>query len=343
MSSGTLSEVEHKQPQTLKGLLLSSAVQGQIATALPKHMTPERMVRAALTAMLRTPALAQCDQTSFMQAMLTLSQLGLEPDGRMAHLIPFNNNKAQRVDCQLIVDYKGLVELVNRSGKVSTIHADVVCENDDFEYDMGEIKRHRVDLRKPRGKVYAAYARVVMKDGTCKCEVMGLDQIEAIRKRSRAGSSGPWVTDWDEMAKKTVFRRASKWLSLSPELRDAVNVDDDQIEHTLAVETIPDKPASRVEAARARAGIQSEPQGEIAQEALAERDNDHEPDQAQDAVSEDEINRLMEQFKTVEPDKSKRMAYYKSVGIDPNKRIWPAAGVEAAWDHISELNEANKS
>jgi recombination protein RecT len=81
MSSGTLSEVEHKQPQTLKGLLLSPAVQGQIATALPKHMTPERMVRAALTAMLRTPALAQCDQTSFMQAMLTLSQLGLEPDG----------------------------------------------------------------------------------------------------------------------------------------------------------------------------------------------------------------------------------------------------------------------
>jgi recombination protein RecT len=182
-----------------------------------------------------------------------------------------------------------------------------------------------------------------MKDGTCKCEVMGLDQIEAIRKRSRAGSSGPWVTDWDEMAKKTVFRRASKWLSLSPELRDAVNVDDDQIEHTLAVETITDKPASRVEAARARAGIQSEPQGEIAQEALAERDNDHEPDQAQDAVSEDEINRLMEQFKTVEPDKAKRMAYYKSVGIDPNKRIWPAAGVEAAWDHISELHDANKS
>ncbi len=338
MSSGTLSEVEHKQPQTLKGLLLSPAVQGQIATALPKHMTPERMVRAALTAMLRTPALAQCDQTSFMQAMLTLSQLGLEPDGRMAHLIPFNNNKAQRVDCQLIVDYKGLVELVNRSGKVSTIHADVVCENDDFEYDMGEIKRHRVDMRQPRGEVYAAYARVVMKDGTCKCEVMSFDEIEAIRKRSRAGGSGPWVTDWREMAKKTVFRRASKWLSLSPELRDAVNVDDDQIEHTLAVETIPDKPASRVEAARARAGIQSEPQHQP--------DNEPEPEQEeqpQDAPTEDEINRLMEQFKTVEPDKAKRMAYYKSVGIDPNKRIWPAAGVDATWDHISELNEANKS
>lgn len=210
-----------KPTNTLKSLLTSDAVKKQIALALPKHMDADRMARVALTALLKTPKLTQCSQESFMQCVLSCSQLGIEPDGRLAHLIPYGK------DCTLIIDYKGLVALARRSGTVANIHADVVCENDDFEYDCGQIVRHKVNFRQPRGDVFAVYVQVVFKDGTKQCEVMSREDVEAIRARSKSKNSGPWVTDWNEMAKKTAFRRLSKWLELSPEYRRAIDVDDD--------------------------------------------------------------------------------------------------------------------
>lgn len=226
-------EVVHAAPKTLRTRLEGEEFRAQVAKALPRHLTPDRFIRVAATAIMRTPKLAECDQVSFFNALLSLSQLGLEPDGRRAHLIPFENRKRGVTECQLIVDYKGLAELAMRSGTVSHIHADVVCENDVFEYDRGEIKRHLIDFKRPRGAVYAAYAICRFKDGTEKAEVMNREEIEAIRQRSKAGQSGPWVTDWNEMAKKTVFRRLSKWLPLSPEYRDALDVDADTVETRL--------------------------------------------------------------------------------------------------------------
>lgn len=206
---------------TTMDLLKGDAFKERIMNALPKHLAPDRMIAVALTCINKTPKLAQCDQGSFFQAMLNLSQLGLEPDGRRAHLIPYGDQ------VQLIIDYKGLVELAMRSGQVSNIHADVVCENDVFEYDMGDIKQHKIDFKKDRGAMYAAYSICTFRDGTRKCEVMSKDEVDKIRSRSRAGKAGPWVTDFNEMAKKTAFRRLSKWLPLSPEVRDAFEKDDD--------------------------------------------------------------------------------------------------------------------
>jgi len=222
--------VAKQKPTTIRGHLESDAFKASISKVLPKHLSPDRMARIAITAITRTPKLADCDQASFFRCLMDLSQWGLEPDGRQAHLIPFNNRKRGVVECQLIVDYKGLVELVMRTGKVSNIHADVVCENDVFDYDRGEIVSHKIDFKQPRGEVYAAYALIRFKDGSEKCEVMSKEDIEAIRNRSKAGRSGPWVTDWNEMAKKTAFRRVSKWVSLSAEIRDAIAVDDKQFE-----------------------------------------------------------------------------------------------------------------
>ena len=216
-----------KRELTIRDRLESQDFRAAVAKALPKHLTPDRFVRVACTCIMRTPKLAQCDQTSFFNALLTLSQLGIEPDGRRAHLIPFENRKRNVTEVQLIVDYKGLVELVMRSGMVSNIHADIVCDADDFEFDRGELKKHRINFREPRGKVYAAYCIVRFKDGSEKCDVMTSEEIESTRSRSRAGQAGPWVTDWAEMAKKTVFRRLSKWLPLSPEFRDAIEADED--------------------------------------------------------------------------------------------------------------------
>lgn len=233
---------QHTNSQlTLRQRLESPDFQAAVAKSLPKHLTPDRFIRVAVTAMMRTPKLAQCTQASFFNAMLTLSQLGLEPDGRRAHLIPYENRKMGTTECQLLIDYKGIVELVMRSGSVTCLHADVVCENDVFEYDRGELKQHKIDFRKPRGEVYAVYALARFKDGTEKAEVMTRDEVEAVRRRSRAANAGPWVTDWSEMSKKTVFKRMSKWLPLSSEYREAIEADDEEyrIAHAKPVSDAP--------------------------------------------------------------------------------------------------------
>ncbi|WP_372899315.1 recombinase RecT [Stieleria sp.] len=213
---------ETKREMSIADRLSSEMFKAELAKVLPRHVTPERMARVALTALRRTPKLAQCTQESFFKAMLDLSQWGLEPDGRRAHLIPYGK------ECQLILDYKGIVELVYRSGQVARIHSDIVRDKDDFKYDRGEIVKHEIDFRiKDRGDIYAVYCIVTFKDGAEKCEVMSTEDIEAVRKRSKASNNGPWQTDWAEMAKKTVFRRASKWLPLNAEIRDAMDRDDD--------------------------------------------------------------------------------------------------------------------
>lgn len=181
---------------TIKQRVQSEEFAVQLRAALPSHVKSERMARSVLTCIARNPKLQDCDQSSFFTSLLTLAHFGLEPDGRVAHLIPYGKQ------CQVIIDYKGLAELAYRSGRVSNLHADVVCENDEFEYDMGQVVKHRIDLRKPRGNVYAVYATCEFKDGTKKSDVMSREEVEAIRKRSKAGSSGPWVSDWSEMAKK---------------------------------------------------------------------------------------------------------------------------------------------
>ena len=219
---------------TIRDRLESPRFAAELAKALPKHLTPDRQIRVAVTAITRTPKLAECDQASFFGALLTLSQFGLEPDGRRAHLIPFENRKRGVVECQLIIDWKGLAELAMRSGLVANLHADVVRDGDLFDYSAGKITRHvphfiRRDANKPAeaGEIFAVYAIAEFRDGSTKADVMSIDEVNAIRARSRSGGSGPWATDYNEMAKKTVFRRLSKWLPLSPEFRDAVTADDE--------------------------------------------------------------------------------------------------------------------
>lgn len=201
----------------------------ELQIALPKHLTVDRFIRVLMTATIKNPLLLQCTQESLFAGIFSAAQAGLEIDGREAHLIPFQNNKkpGRPYEAQVIFDYKGTAKLVMNSGLVSNIHADVVCDKDEFEYDKGDVKHHRINLRQPRGEAYAAYCIIRMKDGTEKCEVMTKQEIYAVRARSRAKDAGPWVTDPGEMWKKTVFKRASKWVPLSAEVRRAL-VDEDR-------------------------------------------------------------------------------------------------------------------
>ena len=205
------------QQTSLKSIISSTAMKEQFAAALPSHLSPDRFARVAITALTRTPKLQQCTQQSFFKCLLDLSAMGLEPDGRRAHLIPYGR------ECTLVLDYKGLVELVRRSGDVVKIHADVVCANDLFTHSMGDVTEHTYDISKDRGAVIAAYAQVTLKDGAVQSEIMSKAEIDAIKNKSRAGRSGPWVDHYNQMACKTVFRRLTKWLTLSPEIMDAVS------------------------------------------------------------------------------------------------------------------------
>jgi|AmaraimetP72IA01_FD_contig_31_2851218_length_3383_multi_16_in_0_out_0_3 recombination protein RecT len=217
-----------RQPRTIKELLQGPEFKAAVAAVLPKAMTPERFVRVALTTLMRQPELAECTRESFFMAMLDLSSYGLEPDRRRAHLIPFRNTKGGRREVQLILDYKGIAELVRRSGDVSYIHADVVYENDEwsYSYGTGAHLKHKPRLEDRGTKRIAFYSFVRLKDGSEDFTVLSPAEVEAVRKRSKSPNDGPWKTDYDEMGKKTAFRRHSKWLPLSPEARGAVERDD---------------------------------------------------------------------------------------------------------------------
>jgi recombination protein RecT len=241
----------------LKSLINSRSMQEQFSRALPRHLSADRFTRIAITALSRTPKLMNCTPQSLMKCLLDLSAMGLEPDGRRAHLIPYGN------ECTLIVDYKGLVELIRRSGDVVSLRAETVCREDEFEWVNGEIT-HKIDWRNSRGDVQAVYAEAKMKDGETQTTVLTRDEVEGIRARSKSGNNGPWVTDWAEMAKKTAVRRLSKMLPLSSEVSIQLEADDKYnglkddapFIDTDAEEEKP-KPASRVEQAKQK--IKAEP------------------------------------------------------------------------------------
>lgn len=213
----------------LRQLLSADAIRAQVAKALPSHLKPDRFLRIAMTALTRTPKLMSCTRESFMECLLTLSSFGIEPDGRRAHLIPYGDK------CTLVVDWKGLAELAMRSGIIAKLHADLVCENDVFDYNLGAIITHKIDWKRERGEPYAAYAMAETKDGAVFVQVMTKAEIEKIRDGSQGykgalkynKTDSPWMTSPGEMWKKTCFRRLSKWLPLSAEFRDAVEKEDE--------------------------------------------------------------------------------------------------------------------
>ena len=211
-----------QQKRTVADMINSEKTRLEIAKVLPKHLTPERMTRVALTATMKNPQLLQCTPASLMNALLVCSQAGLEPDGRLAHLIPYKDQ------VQVIFDYKGLVTLALRNGAQS-VFADKVCEHDQFDagVELGQkVITHKINWKKERGTPVCYYA-ICKRGDEIDWEVMTVDEVESIRRRSRAANSGPWVTDFDEMAKKTVLRRMSKRWDLLPEIRDVINADDD--------------------------------------------------------------------------------------------------------------------
>ncbi len=202
----------------------------QIATALPRHITAERVMRVAMTSVQRNPKLLECDPMTVLAAIVQSSELGLEPSSMLGHayLVPFWNSKRKCRECQLIPGYKGLIELSRRSGQISTIQATLVYEKDEFDFSLGLDPglTHDPFMDGDRGEIIACYAIAKLKDGGVQFEVMSTHQIEQHRARSASSDSGPWVTDWGWMAKKTVLKQLCKLLPMSIEFQRAASLDD---------------------------------------------------------------------------------------------------------------------
>ena len=196
-------------------------MQGAVKRALPSVMTPERFTRIAVSALSTTPKLAECHPMTFIGAMMTAAQLGLEPNTPLgqAYLIPFWNGKARRLECQFQLGYKGMIDLAYRSGQISSIQAHVVYENDVFDYSFGlEPSLKHVPAMKERGAPVAVYAVFKTKDDGFGYEVMSWDDVmEHARKFSKTFENGPWQTNVEEMAKKTVLKKVLKYAPLSSE------------------------------------------------------------------------------------------------------------------------------
>jgi recombination protein RecT len=104
----------------------------QLALALPKHMNAERMARLAVTQFSTTPALQECTAQSIAASIMTAAQLGLEPGiGGQGYLIPYKKT------CTFVPGWKGLVDLVARSGR-ATVWTGAVRAGDQFEYQLGD-------------------------------------------------------------------------------------------------------------------------------------------------------------------------------------------------------------
>jgi len=212
----------------IRGLLEKS--RKQLEMVLPKHLTADRLLRVAMTSIQKTPKLLDCTPQSLLACIMTCAQLGLEPDQFLgqAYLVPFKDTKKGIMICTLIPGYRGYIALARRSGEVQTVSSQVVYSEDTFilEYGVSDTLKHIPKLDGDRGKAVGAYCVFKYKDGSYSFDFMATADIDKIRARSKAADSGPWVTDTDEMRKKTIIKRHSKVAPLSVEFQRAVALEE---------------------------------------------------------------------------------------------------------------------
>lgn len=202
-----------KAPSTIKDYI--NLYSKEIAKALPSVLTPERFSRMAMTAITKTPKLAECSPQSFIGSLLTAAQLGLEPNTPLgqAYLIPFYNSRKRIYECQFQVGYKGMIDLCNRSGEIKNIEAHIVYENDEFEFEYGlDSKLKHKPCMSDKGAPVWVYALYRLNNGGYGFEVMSVDDCIAHgEKYSKAFNNSPWQTNPEEMIKKTVLKKVLKY------------------------------------------------------------------------------------------------------------------------------------
>ena len=219
---------------------------------------PVRLRGVVLSQFSRTPDLWECDPVTVARAVVECAQMGLEPTGAIggAHLVPFRNKRTGRKEAQLIIDYRGYITLARRSGEVSKVWARIVRKRDEFHVEAGtEDRIHHVPYigTEDPGEYTHVYAVIRYRDGSTQFDWDNMVWVDSIRKRARASDNGPWVTDYGEMAKKSILRRLMKTAPLTVEARRAIEFEEseeaEQAQHRSG------RPSATVSAIHARLGI----------------------------------------------------------------------------------------
>lgn len=245
-------------PKDLQTLIKNASI--ELSKALPEHMRAERLVRIALTCVRMTPQLSNCTPESFLGALFTSAQLGLEPIAGRAYILPFYNSKKKPdgnwhkvLEAQFMIGYRGLAELFYRHEKSVMLNWGVVKQNDEFEYELGTeaFLKHR-PAKAERGNTVGFY--VIADLGKAKpfhymsieeCLEHGQKHSKTFdKKNGRFYDSSPWMTNFDAMALKTVLIQLCKVLPLSFELQRAIEQDETSREYRKGVEDVLDVPST---------------------------------------------------------------------------------------------------
>lgn len=261
----------------------------EIAKALVNRIDPEAFIRVAHMAMSKNPALLEATPSSLLMALLESASLGLMPNGVLGHayIIPYRNKGV--MEAQFQPGYRGLIDLARRSGQVKSIVPRSVNENDTFQVEYGlEEKLYHVPNLDDPGKLRFVYAIAHLTDGTSQFHIMPIKDVERIRAKSRAANNGPWVTDYEAMAWKTVIKQLIKFLPLSLETDQAVQQDnavefggDIPVFSAAVPEREPERPASRTEQLRERIAPRQIAPAAVEEDAVEEQDavvEEDEPD-----------------------------------------------------------------
>lgn len=199
----------------------------EIAGNLPSTISPDKFRNVVVTAANMSPDLLNADRRSLLGACVKCAADGLVPDGREAALVIMGG----KVSYMPMV--AGVLKRARNSGEISSLIAQVVHERDRFVWRPCDaeapIEHETPPLTEDRGKPIGAYAIARLKDGSVVAEVMNHAEIEKVRNVSRAKGSGPWSMWWDQMARKTVIRRLSKYLPMDAAPMEALLRRDDGV------------------------------------------------------------------------------------------------------------------
>lgn len=212
-------------------------MQSQVSALLNDKDFLDRFARMALTELRINKKLGDAvasNPVSFYGAMNKVAALGLQVGNGLGHayLLPFDKKQKQgnqwvtvATEIQLIIGYQGMIELARRSGQIESLYAVPVYKGEPFEVTMGlsqDIQHKKIfdgSVDPTPQNLIAVYAVAKLKGGAVQFDVMTLKEIDNIRSRSKSKDNGPWVTDYVEMAKKTVLRRLFKMLPVSVEVK----------------------------------------------------------------------------------------------------------------------------
>lgn len=224
-----VTERPKNQVSVLRDFLNTKEVVGAINKVLPSYLTTDKMLSLALSEVRKTPKLLECDKISFSNAIVECAQLGLWPGTLLgqAYLVPYKDK------CTLMPGYRGYIVLASRSGYSVTAHC--VYENDiKYECILGSVERIiHIPADENRGKIKCVYAVakseiIDKKTGEVKIiqkiDHMTMDDLNKARRCSQCPDKF-WDKWPEEMYRKTVVRRLSKYLDLSPEFMRLCDID----------------------------------------------------------------------------------------------------------------------